>query len=183
MKKILFNILKFGLLGVACIFFGFSVYNCSARNVSGDRLAMPFGYGFAIVVTGSMEPTISIDDLIIVKEFDEYKVDDMVVFHQDGLLIVHRVISIDEENKMITTQGDANNTADDPIPFKSIKGKVVNVVENAGGLIRFLKSPIVTVTIIVCALLLMEYSFRKEKQEKKDKINKLKEEIRALQQK
>jgi signal peptidase len=102
----------------------------------------------------------------------------MVVFQSNNELIVHRIVDINED--MITTRGDANNTDDEPIHVSSIKGKVVGIVENIGWFIDFLRSPIVVITVLVCAILLMEFSFKKEKQEKNDKISKIKEEIRQL---
>lgn len=183
MKKIFFNIAKFSLLILACILFGFSLYTCNSVKTSGDKLLMPFGYGAAVVISGSMEPTINIDDLIIIKTFDKYIDDDIVVFYMDGVLVVHRIVSIDYENGLVITKGDANNTEDEPIEISSIKGKVISVKRNVGWFIDFVRSPIVVVTVIICAFLLMEYSFRKEKEEKKNKIEEIKEEIRKLQNK
>ena len=77
MKKTLFNILKFVLITIACLLLGFSVYNCNSSRTTGDKLPMPFGIGMAVVISGSMEPTISIDDMILVKKADEYKLDDV----------------------------------------------------------------------------------------------------------
>ena len=143
-------------------------------------MPMPFGFGMAVVMSGSMEPVLSVDDLIIVKKSNDYQIDDLVVYQTSSELVVHRIIDIDEEK--VITKGDANNTSDDPIELKSIKGKVVGVVENIGWLIEFLKSPIVVVTVLIIAFLLMEYSFIKEKEEKKNNIDKIKEEIRKLKE-
>lgn len=181
MKKTIFNILKFFLLVLACILFGFSIYNCSSSRTSGESLPMPFGFGMAVVVTGSMEPTLLIDDLVIVKPAESYEVDDIVVFHSDGLLVVHRIIEVNEEEGTVITKGDANNANDDPIDVKSIKGEVVKRIKGVGIFIDFFKNPIVVVMVIAAALLLMEYSFRKEKEEKNKKINQIKEEIKQLQ--
>lgn len=180
MKKTLFQILKFALITLACLLLGFSVYNCNSSKTTGDKLPMPFGIGMAVVVSGSMEPTLSINDMIFVKKADEYKINDMVVFQINNELIVHRIIDINED--VIITKGDANNVEDEPINISNIKGKVVGVVENIGWFVDFLKSPIVVITVLVCAILLMEFSFKKEKEEKNDKISKIKEEIRKLKE-
>ena len=180
MKKRIFNIAKFAVLTLACILLGFSVYNCNSARTTGDKMPMPFGFGMAVVMSGSMEPVLSVDDLIIVKKSNDYQIDDLVVYQTSSELVVHRIIDIDEEK--VITKGDANNTEDDPIELKSIKGEVVGVVENIGWLIEFLKSPIVVVTVLIIAFLLMEYSFRKEKEEKKNNIDKIKEEIRKLKE-
>ena len=180
MKKILFKIFKFSLITFACLLLGFSIYNCNSSRTTGDQLPMPFGVGMAVVVSGSMEPTLSINDLIFVKELEEYNIDDMIVFQVNNELIVHRIIKINEDT--IVTKGDANNTEDEPIDISDVKGEVVGVIQNIGWLINFLKSPIVVITVLVCAILLMELSFKKEKEDKNDKISKIKEEIRKLKE-
>ena len=49
---------------------GVNLYNWNAKSLMGNVLPMPMGYGAAVVLTGSMEPTIMEDDLIIVAEQD-----------------------------------------------------------------------------------------------------------------
>ena len=111
MKKTLFNILKFILITIACLLLGFSVYNCNSSRTTGDKLPMPFGIGMAVVISGSMEPTISIDDMILVKKADEYKLDDMVVFQSNNELIVHRIVDINEDGTIVAkTSGTTNVT-------------------------------------------------------------------------
>ena len=56
----------------------------NAKNLVGNNLPMPFGYGAAVVLSGSMEPAFSKGDLIIVKETDEYGLNDIVVFESEN---------------------------------------------------------------------------------------------------
>ena len=79
-----------------------------------------FKYYTLTIGSGSMHPTISVGDVIIVekKNIDELpsiKVDDVLVFKNSNRVVVHRVISIEIKNNeyLFYTKGDANKTADD----------------------------------------------------------------------
>ena len=120
------------------------------------------------------------DDLIIVAAQDGYEVDDIVVYQSGSILVVHRIIEMDGQT--VTTQGDANQAADEAIDVSVIKGKVIAIVPALGSLARVLKTPTATIVLLVGAVLLLELSFRKEKQKKSDDLELIKEEIRRLKE-
>jgi len=159
---------------------GFNLYTWNAQSLMGNTLPMPFGYGAAVVLTGSMEPTIGEDDLIIVAERPVYAEDEIVVYQSGSILVVHRIMDITDG--MVTTQGDANQAADEPVELSAIKGKVIAVIPALGNLARILKTPTATILLLVAAVLMMERSFRKEKQKKADDLELIKEEIRKLKE-
>ena len=146
---------------------------------------MPFGLGLAVVQSGSMEPTFSKGDLLLVREQDAYAVGDIVVYQSEGILIVHRIVAMDGET--VTTQGDANNVADPSFNGAAIKGAVVGHVPDLGLAVEFLKTPLGITLLLACAIVLEELSFRKEKQqadqdEKSQRIRRLQKEIELLKQ-
>lgn len=163
---------------LASVFVGVRFYSWNAQRLGGDSMPMPFGIGASIVLSGSMEPELEVDDLIIVKQQDEYFVGDMVVFQSHGVLIVHRIIAMDGET--VITQGDANNTADDPIQLEDIKGSVICTIPSAGVALNFLRSPVGIFIVVGGAILLMELSIRREKKESDADLEPIKEEIRRL---
>ncbi|MBR4852983.1 MAG: signal peptidase I [Clostridia bacterium] len=177
-KKTVNFIIRAVVIFIASVFIGIQFYNWNAKNVAGDNMPMPFGVGISVVLSGSMEPELSVDDVIIVKKTDDFGVDDMVVFNDHGILVVHRVISIDGDN--ITTKGDANNTADEPITRDVVKGKVIKVLPGAGKAFDILRSPLAAVIVFSAAILLMELSFKKEEKEADDDLEPIKAEIRRL---
>ena len=177
-KKTINFIIRAVVIFIASVFIGIQFYNWNAKNVAGDNMPMPFGVGLSVVLSGSMEPELSVDDVIIVKKTDDFGVDDMVVFNDHGILVVHRVIGIDGDN--ITTKGDANNTADEPITREVVKGKVIKVLPGAGKAFDILRSPLAAVIVFGAAILLMELSFKKEKKEADDDLEPIKAEIRRL---
>ena len=96
----------------------------------------PFVLGYAVfyVVSGSMDPTIKVGEVIVVKGVsspDELQKGDIITFrgkggNLEGKTVTHRIISDGVVNGAITTCGDANHgIADDPITFDDVIGKYV----------------------------------------------------------
>lgn len=178
--KLIKTIARIALIVFVSLVVGLNLYSWNAKSLMGNALPMPMGYGAAVTLTGSMEPTIMADDLIIVAEQEAYELDDIVVYQSGSILVVHRIISIDGQT--VTTQGDANPVADEAIDVSVIKGKVIAIVPALGSLARVLKTPAATIVLLAGAVLLLELSFRKEKQKKSDDLELIKEEIRKLKE-
>ena len=167
------------LLAVSVIL-GVNVYNWNARNLTGNALPMPFGYGGAVVLSGSMEPAIKVDELIIVKAEKMYEVGDVVVYQTGLIPVVHRIVDMDEQTAI--TRGDANNTEDSPILLSQIKGRVIAHIPHVGKAVRLLKTPAVTILLIICAVLTVELPYLKEKERKEEELERIKAEIRRLKE-
>lgn len=178
MRKKIRNTLRVALMIIAGVVLGVNVYLWNAQSLMGNSLPMPFGYGTAVVLTGSMEPTIMADDLIIVAESDSYEVDDIVVYQNGPVLVVHRIIEMGADT--VITKGDANNAPDQPVRKEMIKGEVIGCLSGMGAVARLLKTPAATIILIGGALLLSEMAYRKDKQKDDDELEKIKEEIRRL---
>jgi len=172
------TLLRTGLLIFASVVLGVNLYMWNAQSLMGNALPMPFGYGAAVVLTGSMEPTIMTDDLIIVAASGDYAEGDVVVYQNGPMLVVHRIVELGPDT--VITQGDANNAPDAPVRKEMIKGEVVGCIGGAGAIVRLLKTPAATITLIAGALLLSEMDYRKGKKKDEDELDKIKEEIRRL---
>ena len=174
------SILRRVILVILGLIIGTNAYLANAKTLTGNQMPMPFGYGAAVVLSGSMEPVLSKGDLIIVKEKESYKVGDVVVFQSGKSLIVHRIIKIDD--KKVITQGDANNVADPEFDTQFIKGKEVFRIPYIGVLVDIIKTPTGTIVILILAFWMVEYSFRKQKNEDSKKQEEIKAEIRRLKE-
>ena len=91
------------------------VFVCTAQG----KAASLFGYNILHVVTGSMEPTISVDDYILVKKeaMSSLEKDDIIAYYSEakdisGKLVIHRIIQINDDGTFIT-MGDANPVPDE----------------------------------------------------------------------
>jgi signal peptidase len=123
---------------------------------SGKQYFEIFGYSVFTVATGSMEPTISQNDIVIVKKTNDIKVNDIVTYEKDGNYITHRVISMSDDT--LVTKGDANNTNDISIPRTSLVGKVINIFEKGGVWQKIFTTPSVIIMMFV-TLLLFDFAF------------------------
>ena len=177
-KKKLKGSFRLLLLILCGLILGINVYLANANSLVGNQLPMPFGYGAAVVLSGSMEPEFSEGDLIVVKETDNYNENDIVVFQDGNSLVVHRIINID--GKTITTKGDANKTADEPIIISAVKGKVLFWIPFVGNVVECVKTPIGTICIIAAAIALIEIPRRNEKKKDDQERQKIFEEIERL---
>lgn len=98
------------------------------------------------VISGSMEPTYSVGDLLYVKTVDpdSVKVGDPITFvlNEDLVVATHRVVKIDSENRQFTTKGDANETEDAaPVHFNNLIGVPVFAIPLLGYVSAYIQSP------------------------------------------
>ena len=180
-RKIKQNAIWRHILLVICgLLLGINIYLVNANNLLGNKMPMPFGYGAAVVLSGSMEPTFSKDDLILVKKTDNIAIGDIVVYQSNNSLVVHRVVSIDDD--VVITKGDANNIEDSSFDKSAIKGVVIGCIPGLGIIVNAIKTPAGTVVVLLCAFLLIELSFRKQKESDDKRIEEIKAEIRRLKE-
>ena len=138
-----------------------------------------FGYTFLEVASGSMEPTLKVHDVVIVK-IDNSKIEkgDIVAYQTGDDIITHRVLFIDQDK--VTLKGDANNTIDEPISKQNIIGKVVLTCKELGIWKSIFLEPKVIIALFVTLILFdltLSYKGKEEKKEKnKEKETKPQEE-------
>ncbi|MFI3228271.1 MAG: signal peptidase I [Clostridia bacterium] len=125
------------------------------------------------VVTGSMEPTIPVNAMLISKETDieSIQLSDIVCFESQeeylqGIIITHRVIDIlqDEQGEIVLrTKGDANSVEDSYLVSEdNLVGKVVwhtnsegtmtsiiSVITSANGFVSFIVLPCMFISTII----------------------------------
>lgn len=181
MKKFLQSpVLRYLIMGILAATVGINLYSFNAARLAGNQLPMPFGFGAAVVLSGSMEPELSVNDLIIVSDADSYERNDIVVYQGGRSLVVHRIISIDGET--VLTKGDANNVEDAPIQLSAIKGKVIFHIPFVGNIVGALKTPVGTLAIIVAIVLLLEIPRQNEKKRDNAEKQKIIDEIKRLKE-
>lgn len=178
MSRRIKGLFRVAALAVIGLLLGASLYFVNARVVAGNPLPMPFGIGAAVVQSGSMEPTYQIGDLLFVKKQSTYSVGDVVVYQSGGILVVHRIIAI--SGSTVTTQGDANNTPDEPFDRSLIQGGVTGCIPRVGRTIDFIKTPLGILLLTGCAVLLLGLSFCRERQTREEKNAALRAQIRRL---
>ncbi len=144
-----------------------------------------FGYTFFEVASGSMRPTLEINDVIIVKiTKDNLNKGDVIAFQGDEAIITHRILYID--GNILTVKGDNNDVVDKPISVDQVIGKVVKIVPKLGVWKKVITEPKILIAIFI-TLLLFDFAISyngndrkkvaKEISKKEEKSEKLAKEI------
>lgn len=142
-KKVLCGL----LIGILVIF----VMLVLIARINGDIPSF-FGYTIYRVSTGSMEPELSVGDVILSKSVEdpsELKIGDVITFDGtgdlQGMMITHKVIKEpyinDDGVEMLQTQGVANEVPDDEIRSDSVVSIMVCEISFLQYIYSFFLSP------------------------------------------
>ena len=127
-----------------------------------------FGYSIMQVVTGSMEDTIKVKDIVIVKITKDVKNNEIISYEDNNKIITHRIIKITDN--YIVTKGDANNSEDKPITKEKVVGKVVCIIPKVAIWQKVFASPPVFISGSITIILLYLVYVNKDEEEKKGNI-------------
>lgn len=124
------------------------------------------------VISNSMEPKLSKDDIVIVKKGyinEKYKIGNIITFkREDGEIITHRIKKdiFNDGQRAYITQGDNNDTEDkDIVKYEMIIGKVIYTMPRFGNLMKILKNKMFFSICIVSLIVIILFD-RKQKQKK-----------------
>ena len=150
--SIVSNIL-FTIFMIVILFFIFITAQSRLTGVEPSIL----GHRLYIVESGSMEPTIKMGSMIIVKELpaSEIEVRDMVIFNgnEKDERVTHRVVAIENNGESFITRGDANNM-DDPYPREksNVIGRIIFSIPFIGYIFDYLSNPIAIGVIVLIGI-------------------------------
>ena len=123
------------------------------------------GYSLFRVMTGSMEPNIPTNALIVVhrEEPDGLAVGDVISFYSRdpslmGEVNTHRIVAIERsgDRYLFATKGDANNVEDQYVTYgEDVIGKVVFSSYRLGQAVRLISNPIIFIPLIIIPLVIM----------------------------
>lgn len=139
------------LIFIITLFVFLSLYNFFSIKVLHKNNNNIFGITIFEIVSGSMEPTINVKDLIVVAQTDKIKENDIITYRDNNDFITHRIIKI--EGDIITTKGDSNNSTDTKINKSRIVGKVLLIIPKGGTIREILINPKVIISIIITLIL------------------------------
>ena len=155
MKKILYYIL---FLVIVLPFLIFNLTLIIKSKLYPDKIADFMGYKPFIVMSGSMETTINMGDLVIVKKVNSSNIHtgDIIAFKNGNIVISHRVKEVINDSGIykFKTKGDNNNVADDFIVSSdAIEGIFVNKIPGLGSILLFLGKPIGLLMVILVIII------------------------------
>lgn len=171
-KNMIVNIIKIITYPVIILIFLACILLSIQKIENPEGLPSLFGYRAFIIVSGSMEPTLNIGDIVVIRETEKenIKPNDIITFLEDNgqNTITHRVTDIVENNGKVKyqTKGDNNNSADDTlITYEEIAGIYQFKIPKVGKLIMKLHNP--TAMIISILALFIVFKFIERKDERK----------------
>lgn len=179
--KIISTIIEIVVFGV--LFCYLAVLFLQRTNIS----ASVSGYRIFNVASGSMEPTIKVGDVILVKDAEPYSLtpgEDIITYKMsdngDEKLITHRFIRYEEDDegkKMIITKGDANIIEDNPVDPSQVMGtyqRTLVLVTFLTGLFRskvgFFVFIFVPIVIYMTIVILEDHYAKKDEEEEEKRI-------------
>jgi len=161
-----------------------------------DKVPTVFGVAPLIVMSGSMEPTIMVNDLIFTKQVDtaKLKTGDIIAFQPAGAttVVTHRIVEVLPAEGALglrfRTKGDWNSAEDvDPVAERSVVGRYISRLEGVGKLALFLQQPVGMIVFVAIPLvlfllydLLRRYFYSKKTKGEKDADQEELERLRAL---
>ena len=135
-----------------------------------------------IIVTGSMAQNtppdveigaLPVHSMVMIEKLDQnelgsIKVGDVISFHYNGRLTVHRVVEITTDSNGTPTQfktlgdtyrsaevPDASNTHCETVPVSDVTGKVVGVSPTLGSLVHFAQTKTILLALMVVIVIVM----------------------------
>lgn len=174
LKKIITKIIEIILL---VLIVGTALLNTvySLRKTWDSTYILKIGHlMFYTEKTSVMEPNIKKQDLMLIKKQGDYKVNDIIVFTQNGEIKVRRITGNNGNNieDSYTAKGD-NNFYNEPyeIHKTQIKGKVIKVYKNFAFLLILVQSKalliINTILLSIIAYYRIKIKIRVNKKRKK----------------
>jgi signal peptidase len=146
MKKLLNSI--FSLIATFLLLVAFFI----VIFIIGSKINLIGQFHSFVVLSGSMEPTIFIGDIVITKKQDDYRKNDVITFYgPEGRIVTHRIVEIKEnkDHRTFFTKGDANRSEDDAqIQQEQIIGKVIFVIPKLGYAANFIQTPLGLIILV-----------------------------------
>lgn len=134
------------------------------------------GLRLDIVLSDSMSPVFYKDDIIILRQYDDYKVGDIIEYQLGTVSkpVTHRITEKVGSGKtaVYTTQGDASGGEERNIPYSAVKGKVIDIVEDGGLAYKFMKTNYFLFIDIVLGVWVLSSTISSEREMRKHNIAK-----------
>ena len=178
-KRMTKKIFKYIILNILIILFIINLILSFEENTH------IFGIYMFNIVSESMEPTLKINDVVVVKkcEATQLQKGDIITFQQDGRTISHRILDITKDKNIIKfrTKGDNNEIPDsDLVPESQVYGKVVFSIKKIGNIISYIQNIRGLINIVFFVIIVYILVSLRDKQKNTRKMKRKKYEIKKI---
>lgn len=139
------------------------------------------------VLSGSMEPSIHVGSVVVIKPVSNYKIGDVITFGKTDIPTTHRIaeMKVVEGEMVYQTKGDANDSPDgEEVNAKDIRGKVMFSIPWFGYVVDFVKKPMGLMVVIIVPSVIIVYDqlqgILREMKKLKSKVKKVEEEVEEI---
>lgn len=130
-----------------------------------------------VVLSDSMADTFYKDDIVVIKQYDDYNVGDIIEFKMgNGTLVTHRIQEKNIEGGITTfvTKGDNNPSSDSTeVPISSVQGKVIAIIKGGNLIYEFVKTNYFMFIDIILGLWVLSSTISSEIEMRKHNIAKV----------
>ena len=149
-------------------------------NVKNEEIPRIGDFSVFNIVSESMEATINVNDLIIIKKCEEVelKVGDIITFKTaEQTIVTHKIVKINKEaeQNVYITRGDNNKINDpDPVKYEQVHAKYIFKIRGAGKFAERLQenNGLISVALIVIIFIILKNSKDKKRETRKRKREK-----------
>lgn len=160
------------MIGLSIVVFaiGFMIF-ISVFTAAAGKVPSLFGFSVLQVQTGSMEPTLKVGDVIIVKKIDTEKLEigDIISFYSagdkdiEGMVNTHRIVERVEAatgGYLFGTKGDANDQVDRyKVYYERVIGRFVYDIGPVGSsVVSVIRNPKIIFIFIILPLIIICFS-------------------------
>lgn len=149
------------------------------KNIKNEEIPRIGSISVFNIVSKSMEPTIKVNDLIIIQKsnIEDLKIGDIITYKtEDGTIVTHRIIKKNKEDgqNVYTTKGDNNDVEDsEKVSFSQVYGKYLFKINSAGKFAEQLQNNgIISVVLIIIIFIILKNSKDKKRETRKHKREK-----------
>lgn len=146
------------------------VYNISLimqSIINPNKTPSFFGIKTYVIISGSMKPDYNIGDVVVAKNTNanSLKEGDVISFRQGQIIVTHRIIKVENSNKLVfKTKGDNNNAEDSgEVTANLIEGKVLFKVPWIGNIALFFRGKIAIIVLLITYYIIATRANNKDK--------------------
>lgn len=178
-KRVTKKIFKYIILNILIILFIINLI------LSFEEKAHILGIYVFNIVSESMEPTLDINDVVVVQKCEpsQFKIGDIITFQQDEKIISHRIINITKEKEKIKfeTKGDNNKIPDaNLVDTEQVYGKVSFTIRKMGKIVNYVQNARGFINIIILVVIIYILVSLRDKQKNTRKMKRKKYEIKKM---
>ncbi len=174
-EKTIRKILKTIILAILGVLLIINLIMFYQTNLKPGEVPYVGGFSVCNIISGSMQNTININDLIVIQKCDgeDLKKGDIITYKKEnGSIVTHRIVRISSENgqNVYTTKGDNNEVEDqEKIRHEQVCGKYIFKINGFGKFAERIQdnNGLISIVLIIIIFIILKNGNDKKKEHRK----------------